>query len=64
MESRLDLCLDVPAVAGDEVAADASDVQPLQSPFPEDLARFGVLLQLEFYTGASYDQVPNEVALA
>ena len=62
--SGLDLGLDVSAVAGDEVAADAGDVQPLQSPLPQHLAGLGVLLQLEFDARPRHDQVPHQVALA
>lgn len=62
--SGLYLGLDVSAVAGDEVAADAGDVQPLQSPLTQHLASLGVLLQLEFDARPRHDQVPHQVALA
>lgn len=62
IKSGLDLGLDISAVAGDEVATDAGDIQPFQCPFPEDLAGFGVLLELEFDGCACDDEIPYEVA--
>lgn len=44
MRSSFDLGLDVSAVSRDEVATDARDVQPLQSPLSEHFGSFGVLL--------------------